>query len=125
MVQRSSPCRRHSGRLPRECPPPWSMRHWSRGQSDVICMEVPGEGATGMVTVTSPSTQITWNPEERLAGVRYTRGITLTSKDGDFLVESLKGWIGANGLPFAVFADAEGLQGTDVEYRAKASGFFR
>ena len=78
-----------------------------------------------MVTVTSPSTEITWSSEERLAGVRYTLGTTLTSKDGDFLVEALTGWIGAKGQPFAVFADAAGLHGTDAEYRAKASGFFR
>ena len=78
-----------------------------------------------MVKVTSPSTELTWSAEERLAAVRYTAGITLKSKDGDFLAETLTGWIGVTGEPFAVFADAAGLHGTDAEYRAKASGFFR
>jgi hypothetical protein len=78
-----------------------------------------------MVKVTSPSTEIVWNPEERLATVRYTAGIDLTSKDGEFLAEALTGWIGTKGEPFAVFADAAGLHGTDAEYRGKASGFFR
>lgn len=76
-------------------------------------------------TVTSASTEITWSSDERLAGVRYTPGITLTSEDGDFLVEALAGCIGANGEPFAVLADAAGLRGTDAAYRAKASSFFR
>jgi hypothetical protein len=76
-------------------------------------------------TVSSASTEITWNRAERLAGVRYTANATLTRKDGDFLVEALTGWIGVDGEPFAVFADAEGLRGTDAEYRARASAFFR
>jgi hypothetical protein len=83
------------------------------------------EGPTGMVKVTSSSTEITWSAEERVASVRYTSGSTLTAGEGDFLVEALTGWIGTKGEPFAVFADAAGLQGTDAEYRAKASGFFR
>lgn len=49
----------------------------------------------------------------------------MRSSDGDFLVESLRGWIGEQNQPFAVLADAAGLLGTDATYRAKASGFFR
>jgi hypothetical protein len=78
-----------------------------------------------MVNVESPSTQITWNPDERFAFVRYTAGITLSSADGDFLIDALTGWIGTKGDKFAVFADAAGLAGTDAGYRAKSSGFFR
>jgi len=78
-----------------------------------------------MIKVKSPSTEIAWSPETRLAAVSYTSGITLESDDGDFLIEALAGWIGTNGEPFAVFADAAGLRGTDPAYRAKASGFFR
>jgi hypothetical protein len=37
----------------------------------------------------------------------------------------LTGWVGATGEPFAVLADAAGLGGTDGEYRAEASRFFR
>jgi hypothetical protein len=78
-----------------------------------------------MVRVTSPSTEIAWSSQERLARVRYTKGATLKSNDGDFLVDALTGWIGAKSEPFAVLADGAGLQGTDAEYRAKASAFFR
>jgi hypothetical protein len=78
-----------------------------------------------MVKVSSPSTAITWSAEQRVAAVRYTAGATLSRKDGGFLVEVLTGWIGADGQPFAVLADAEGLSGTDAGYRAEASSFFR
>jgi hypothetical protein len=77
-----------------------------------------------MVTMTSPSTEITWSPDERLATVRYTPGITLTGKDSHFLAYALTSWIGMKGEPFGVFADAAGLQGTDAAYRAKTSAFF-
>ena len=79
----------------------------------------------GMVKATIPSTEITWSPRERLARVRYGSGITLRGEDGDFLTDSLRGWIGSDRRPFAVFADAAGLRASDAEYRAKASSFFR
>src|ERR1700733_1190540 len=78
-----------------------------------------------MLNVTNATTEISWSPEERVAGVRYAPDATLGSEDGDFLVESLRGWIGTEGVPFAIFADAAGLRATDAEYRAKASRFFR
>jgi hypothetical protein len=76
-------------------------------------------------TVTSSSTAITWQGPSRVAFVRYTPGASLTGADGAFLVDSLTGWIGGAGEPFAVLADAEGLGGTDAAYRAAASRFFR
>jgi hypothetical protein len=78
-----------------------------------------------MVTVTSRSTAITWRPDERLAMVRYAPGASLRALDADFLVESLRSWIGPKPAPFAVLADAAGLRGTDADYRSKASSFFR
>jgi hypothetical protein len=78
-----------------------------------------------MVKVASPSTEIAWDRDQRVANVRYTQGATLRSPDGDFLADSLAAWIGDRNEPFAVLADAAGLLGTDAEYRAKASGFFR
>jgi hypothetical protein len=83
------------------------------------------EDGSAVLTVVSPSTEIAWDPDQRLANVRYTKGATLRGPDGDFLVEALRGWIGGQSQPFAVLADAAGLLGTDAEYRAKASGFFR
>lgn len=81
--------------------------------------------ATESTSIISPSTEITWHATSRIARVRYSQGATLTSKDGTFLVDALTGWIGAADEPFAVLANAEGLHGTDAEYRASASRFFR
>jgi len=76
-------------------------------------------------TLVSPSTAITWHSHSRVAFVRYTSGANLTGEDGAFLVDALERWIGEHCDPFAVLADAAGLRGTDGDYRAKASGFFR
>lgn len=76
-------------------------------------------------TVTSPSTEIMWDARSRVAFVRYSPGAILASTDGTFLADALTGWVGVDGESFAVLADAAGLGGTDAEYRAKASHFFR
>jgi hypothetical protein len=75
--------------------------------------------------LTSPSTEITWHAASRVAFVRYSTGAVLTRTDATFLVTALAGWVGAGREPFAVLADAAGLGGTDGEYRAEASRFFR
>ena len=75
--------------------------------------------------VASDSTHIAWDSEQRVAAVRYVADASLVSKDADFLVESLTRWIGADAKPFAVLADGAGLRGTNAEYRAGASQFFR
>jgi hypothetical protein len=76
-------------------------------------------------TVTSNSTEITWDPGSRVALVRYADGAMLTGADGPILVDALTRWIGMSCEPFAVLADGAGLRGTNAEYRASASRFFR
>jgi len=76
-------------------------------------------------SVANASTEIRWDPGSRVASVRYTAGVTLTAPDGPFLVDALTGWVGTERQPFAVLADAAGLRGTNAEYRATASRFFR
>jgi hypothetical protein len=83
------------------------------------------EAATRGDTVSSDSTEIRWDPRSRVASVRYTAGARLTGGDAPILVDALKRWIGTKGEPFAVLADAAGLDGTTAEYRANASRFFR
>ncbi len=83
------------------------------------------DSALGRMKVTNASSAIAWDEAQRVARVSYTAGAVLTSADGDFLAESLARFIGTSGAPFGVLADAAGLKGTDAEYRAKASGFFR
>jgi len=70
------------------------------------------------------STKISWQPEWHVASVGYAPGANLTAEDGTFLIDFLNRFIGTNGEPFAVLADAHGLGGTDAAYRATASGFF-
>jgi hypothetical protein len=76
-------------------------------------------------TVTTDSMEIRWEAVSRFATVRYTPGTTLRDADGVALVDALTGWIGAQGEPFGVLADGTGLHGTDGEYRARMSAFFR
>jgi hypothetical protein len=76
-------------------------------------------------TVRSASTEITWHAPSRIAFVCYSAGVVLTIKDARFLADALTGWVGAGGEPFAVLADGARLGGTDGEYRAEASRFFR
>jgi hypothetical protein len=71
------------------------------------------------------STKIAWDPPSRVATSRYTLDACLSVADGDFLVDALTGWIGADGAPFALLADATGLGGSDAPYRAKTGEFFR
>ena len=75
--------------------------------------------------VFSDTTEIRWDAASRLASVRYRDGASLTAPDGPFLVDALTLWIGTEGKPFGVLADAKGLRGTSAEYRASASRFFR
>jgi hypothetical protein len=82
-------------------------------------------GPRGGHEATNDSTRIVWHAPSRVAFVSYSQGATLASGDGTFLVDTLSAWIGTDGEPFAVLADAQGLGGTDGEYRSTASRFFR
>jgi hypothetical protein len=81
--------------------------------------------STDADVVENVSTKIHWNPRSRIALVRYAVGASLVGTDGPFLVEALTGWIGASGESFGVLADGAGLRGTNAEYRASVSRFFR
>jgi hypothetical protein len=76
-------------------------------------------------TVTGASTTIQWDATSRVASVRYEAGAHLTAAAAVVLIDALSGWVGSTGEPFAVLADGTGLGGTDAEYRAAASAFFR
>jgi hypothetical protein len=57
--------------------------------------------------------------------IRYLPDTHLVGEDGRVLIESLTGWIGTEGRPFAILADAKGVQGTDADYRSKMGAFFK
>jgi hypothetical protein len=70
-------------------------------------------------------TRIVWSPESRLAVLRFAPGITLGAGEAALLVDSLTGWIGADGRLFGLLADTKDVRGTDAEYRAKTRDFFK
>lgn len=78
-----------------------------------------------METLSNAASTLSWDPHSRIAYVRYTAGAKLVEADGVFLAECLARWIGTEGRPFAILADAHGLDGTDGAYRARASKFFK
>jgi hypothetical protein len=75
--------------------------------------------------VTAESMEMTWHPEARLAVLRFAPNIALGGKEGALLVESLTGWIGAEGSVFGLLADTKGVRGADSEYRVKTRDFFK
>lgn len=76
-------------------------------------------------TAANDSTEITWDPESRLAVVRYPRETVITVENGALLVRVLTEWIGPDPAPFGVLADGVGVRGTDAHYRALAGNFYR
>ncbi len=76
-------------------------------------------------TLKSAAAEIRWDPASRVASVLYTPGAALMTADGAFLVDALTRWIGTDGTPFAVLANAKGLRGTDGPYRSHVGKFFR
>jgi hypothetical protein len=63
-------------------------------------------------------------PESRLVVVRFAPETSLTGRHGAAIVGALEAVVGAAAEPFALFADAGGVSGTDADYRAVTGGFF-
>jgi hypothetical protein len=78
-----------------------------------------------MESVTSGAIEMTWDPEPRLAVIRFARDSRASGKDAVVLVDALTGWIGTDGRPFALLGDGGRLSGLDAEYRAVWGRFFR
>jgi hypothetical protein len=83
------------------------------------------EACTDSDKVANVTTEIRWDPRARVASVRYLPGAMLTGVDGPLLVDALTAWIGTEGARFGVLVDAAELLGTNAEYRASASRFFK
>lgn len=69
--------------------------------------------------------EMTWEPEARLAMIRFERETRATGKDAVALVDALTGWIGLDRKPFGLLGDGSGLGGVDAGYRSVWSTFFR
>ncbi len=74
--------------------------------------------------IKSPSLDISWSPARRLAIARFAPGIGLKAEEGTLLVESLEGWVGADGKPFGLLAETRGVTGADANYRSITRPFF-
>jgi hypothetical protein len=78
-----------------------------------------------METVTSGTIQMTWDPDPRLAMIRFERETQATGRDARVLVDALTEWIGTEGKPFGLLGDGANLAGLDAEYRSVWGSFFR
>jgi hypothetical protein len=79
----------------------------------------------GMIKVTSGTIELSWDPDSRLASIRFQRETRATGRDAALLVDALTRWIGSDGRPFALLGDGKGLVGVDAEYRSLWGRFFR
>jgi hypothetical protein len=78
-----------------------------------------------MDTVSTGSLEMLWDPDSRVALLRFTRPTQATGKDAVVLVDTLKGWIGTERRPFALLGDGGRLSGLDAEYRSVWGRFLR
>jgi hypothetical protein len=76
-------------------------------------------------TVTTGAIQMSWDPEARLAIIRFERETHATGRDAKVLVEALTGWIGTERQPFGLLGDGGRLSGLDPEYRSVWGSFLR
>lgn len=75
--------------------------------------------------VTSGVIELSWDPETRVALIRFARETHATGNAARVLVEALTRWIGTEGKPFALLGDGGKLAGVDAEYRSVWGRFFR
>lgn len=66
-----------------------------------------------------------WDPEARLAVIRFERETHATGRDAAVLVEALTGWVGSERKPFGLLGDGGKLSGLDSEYRSVWASFLR
>jgi hypothetical protein len=78
-----------------------------------------------MEKVATGAIEMTWDPEARLAVIRFERATQATGRDAVVLVGALTDWIGTEGKPFGLLGDGGRLSGLDAEYRSVWGGFLR
>lgn len=78
-----------------------------------------------MEQVSTGPIEMTWDPDARLAMIRFTRDTQATGKDAVVLVDALRVWIGTDGKPFGLLGDGARLSGVDAEYRSAWGAFLR
>lgn len=85
----------------------------------------PTAVTSGVETMTSGTIQMTWDPEARLAVIRFERDTHGSGRDAQVLVPALEAWIGAESEPFGLLGDGGRLSSMDGDFRAAWSTFLR
>jgi hypothetical protein len=80
---------------------------------------------TSVETVTTGPIEMTWDPDARLAVIRFERETQATGRDAVVLVDALTGWIGTENRPFGLLGNGGKLSGLDAEYRSVWGSFLR
>jgi hypothetical protein len=78
-----------------------------------------------MERILTGAIEMTWDPEARLAVIRFERATQATGKDAVVLVDAMTGWIGTESKPFGLLGDGGRLSGLDAEYRSVWGRFLR
>jgi hypothetical protein len=78
-----------------------------------------------MESLNSGPIQMTWDPQTRLAVIRFGRDTNATGRDAQVLVTSLEGWVAEENKPFGLLGDGGRLSGMDADFRAAWSRFLR
>jgi hypothetical protein len=78
-----------------------------------------------MERILTGAIEMTWDPEARLAVIRFERATQATGKDAVVMVDAMTGWIGTEGKPFGLLGDGGRLSGLDAEYRSVWGRFLR
>lgn len=78
-----------------------------------------------MERVNRGSIEMTWDPNPRLAVLRFHRETRATGEDARVLVDAMTRWVGTDGGPFGLLGDGERLASLDAEYRSVWGGFLR
>lgn len=80
-----------------------------------------------MSKVTHDTVELTWDAAARIAAMRFVSPTRSTGEQASVLVRAVTGWLNAepDRKPFALLADAAGLDSMDAGWRAIWGKFFR
>lgn len=78
-----------------------------------------------LLRVTSGAIEISWDPDARLAVIRFETETSATGKDAVVMIDALTRWIGIEPKAFGLLGDGGKLRNIDAEYRSLWGAFFK